>query len=74
MYRGRPFQIEAAIAFGGELPAQDTAELFFDEAQVPHENLLGEEGRGLQYLMSHLPRERLGVTAQAIATTRAIVV
>jgi alkylation response protein AidB-like acyl-CoA dehydrogenase len=54
------------------LPAQDTAELFFDDAQVPQENLLGEEGRGLQYLMSHLPRERLGVTAQAIATTRAI--
>lgn len=54
------------------LPAQDTAELFFDDAVVPAGNLLGEEGRGLQYLMSHLPRERLGVTAQAIATTRAI--
>jgi alkylation response protein AidB-like acyl-CoA dehydrogenase len=54
------------------LPAQDTAELFFDDAVVPLDNLLGEEGRGLQYLMSHLPRERLGVTAQAIATTRAI--
>src|SRR5205085_7587783 len=25
VYRGRPFQIEAAIAFGGELPADDTA-------------------------------------------------
>jgi alkylation response protein AidB-like acyl-CoA dehydrogenase len=54
------------------LPGQDTAELFFDDAAVPAENLLGDQGRGLQYLMSHLPRERLGVTAQAIATTRAI--
>ena len=54
------------------LPAQDTAELFFDDAAVPLDNLLGEEGRGLHYLMSHLPRERLGVTAQAISTTRAI--
>ena len=54
------------------LPAQDTAELFFDNAEVPAENLLGEEGRGLQYLMSHLPRERLGVAAKAMATTRAI--
>ncbi len=53
------------------LPAQDTAELFFEDAVVPAENLLGEEGHGLQYLMSHLPRERLGVTAQAIATSRA---
>jgi alkylation response protein AidB-like acyl-CoA dehydrogenase len=54
------------------LPAQDTAELFFHDAQVPAANLLGEEGRGLQHLMSHLPRERLGVTAKAIANTRAI--
>lgn len=54
------------------LPAQDTAELFFADAVVPHANLLGEEGKGLPYLMSHLPRERLGVTAKAFAVTRAI--
>jgi alkylation response protein AidB-like acyl-CoA dehydrogenase len=54
------------------LPAQDTSELFFNDAIVPSTNLLGEEGRGLPYLMSHLPRERLGVTAKAMATTRAI--
>lgn len=54
------------------LPAQDTSELFFKDAVVPATNMLGEEGCGLQYLMSHLPRERLGVSAKAIATTRAI--
>jgi len=54
------------------LPAQDTAELFFTDARVPAENLLGEEGHGLRYLMSHLPRERLGVANTAIATSRAI--
>jgi alkylation response protein AidB-like acyl-CoA dehydrogenase len=54
------------------LPGQDTAELFFHEATVPEANLLGEQGRGLAHLMSRLPRERLGVTAKAIATTRAI--
>ncbi len=54
------------------LPAQDTAELFFRDAEVPTANLLGEQGAGLRYLMSHLPRERLGVTAKAMATTRAI--
>ncbi|MFL6059606.1 MAG: acyl-CoA dehydrogenase family protein [Marmoricola sp.] len=54
------------------LPAQDTAELFFSQARVPAANMLGEEGHGLQYLMSHLPRERLGVSAKAIATSRAI--
>jgi alkylation response protein AidB-like acyl-CoA dehydrogenase len=54
------------------LPGQDTSELFFNDAIVPADNLLGEEGRGLPYLMSHLPRERLGVTAKAMSTTRAI--
>ncbi|KAB7761377.1 acyl-CoA dehydrogenase family protein [Mycolicibacterium mucogenicum] len=54
------------------LPAQDTAELYFRDAEVPAANLLGEVGMGLPYLMSHLPRERLGVSAKAIATTRAI--
>jgi alkylation response protein AidB-like acyl-CoA dehydrogenase len=54
------------------LPAQDTAELFFSQARVPAANMLGKEGQGLQYLMSHLPRERLGVSAKAIATSRAI--
>ncbi|MGU3500957.1 acyl-CoA dehydrogenase family protein [Mycobacterium sp. C31M] len=54
------------------LPGQDTSELYFQDAVVPAGNLLGDAGRGLQYLMSHLPRERLGVTAKAMATTRAI--
>ena len=54
------------------LPGQDTSELFFNDAIVPAANLLGEQGRGLPYLMSHLPRERLGVSAKAMATTRAI--
>lgn len=54
------------------LPGQDTAELFFENACVPVSNMLGDEGRGLQYLMSHLPRERLGVVAMSLATTRTI--
>ncbi|MFJ2758999.1 acyl-CoA dehydrogenase family protein [Nocardioides sp. NPDC087217] len=54
------------------LPGQDTAELFFEDARVPAENMLGEEGMGLRYLMSHLPRERLGVAAMAIGSARAI--
>ena len=54
------------------LPGNDTAELFFSDARVPAENLLGEEGQGLRYLLSHLPRERLGVSNTALATSRAI--
>jgi acyl-CoA dehydrogenase len=47
--------------------AQDTAELFFDDAFVPAENLLGEEGRGIAQLMRHLPRERLSIAVVAVA-------
>jgi len=35
VYRGRPFQIEAAIAFGGELPAEDAARVIRFANRVP---------------------------------------
>lgn len=54
------------------LHGQDTSELYFDDCRVPVENLLGEEGRGLHYLMGHLPQERLGISAMAIANARAV--
>jgi acyl-CoA dehydrogenase len=47
--------------------AQDTAELFFDDARVPVENLLGEEGSGFPSLMANLPRERLSMAVSAVA-------
>jgi acyl-CoA dehydrogenase len=47
--------------------AQDTAELFFDDAQVPAENLLGDVGQGFPYLMTNLPRERLSMAISAVA-------
>lgn len=53
------------------LAAQDTAELFFEHASVPAENLLGDEGQGLRYLMERLPRERLSIAASAQASARA---
>ena len=47
--------------------AQDTAELYFEDARVPVENLLGEEGRGFYYLMRQLAQERLSVAVLAVA-------
>ncbi|GHA19831.1 acyl-CoA dehydrogenase [Arenicella chitinivorans] len=44
----------------------DTAELFFSDVRVPADALLGKEGHGFAYMMSELPRERLGVAVQAI--------
>jgi acyl-CoA dehydrogenase len=56
--------------------AQDTSELFFNDARVPVGNLLGVEGKGFSMLMRELAWERmmiairaLGVAEQAIETT-----
>jgi alkylation response protein AidB-like acyl-CoA dehydrogenase len=49
------------------LKAQDTAELFFDNVEVPKENLLGEEGQGFIHLMQNLPQERVSIAAIAVA-------
>jgi acyl-CoA dehydrogenase len=48
--------------------AQDTGELFFDDVEVPLENVLGEPGRGLQYLMRNLAQERLSIAVSAVAS------
>ena len=37
----------------------NTAELIFDDVEVPFENVLGEEGKGVQVLMSGLDYERV---------------
>lgn len=50
--------------------ASDTAELFFDNVQVPTNQLLGEaEGHGFHQLMSQLPYERLMLAVPAAAVT-----
>jgi alkylation response protein AidB-like acyl-CoA dehydrogenase len=49
------------------LKAQDTAELSFEDVQVPVTNLLGEEGKGFSYLMCQLAQERLSVGVSAVA-------
>ncbi|GAB3199451.1 long-chain specific acyl-CoA dehydrogenase [Nocardioides hungaricus] len=49
------------------MKAQDTAELFFDNVEVPKENLLGAEGSGFVSLMTNLPQERISIAAMAVA-------
>jgi alkylation response protein AidB-like acyl-CoA dehydrogenase len=53
--------------------AQDTAELFFTDVEVPVANLLGEEGRGFYYLMHNLAQERLGIAVGAVAVAQAAI-
>jgi acyl-CoA dehydrogenase len=52
------------------MPAQDTAELFFEGCRVPAANLLGTEGRGFYHLMENLPSERLSIAVSSIAGAR----
>jgi acyl-CoA dehydrogenase len=53
------------------LKGQDTAELFFDNVEVPAENLLGQENNGFIYLMQELPWERLQIAIAAAAKAEA---
>jgi len=52
------------------MPAQDTAELFFQNVKVPKGNVLGEPGRGFYYLMEGLAEERLISAVGSIANAR----
>jgi len=45
---------------------QETNELFFDNLQVPAENLVGEEGKGLKYILDGLNAERILIAAECI--------
>ena len=49
------------------LHASDTSELFFDEVEIPPENILGgEEGKGFYQMMQQLPQERLIIGCGAV--------
>ena len=47
--------------------ASDTALLFFQDMRLPANALLGQENKGFVIMMEELPRERLGIAAQAVA-------
>src|SRR5215213_10253236 len=55
------------------LHSQDTAELFFNDARVPAENLLGAEGQGFAQMVHNLAQERLSVAVVGVATAQAAV-
>ncbi|MFC6885475.1 MULTISPECIES: acyl-CoA dehydrogenase family protein [Actinomadura] len=55
------------------LRTSDTAELSFSDVRVPVENLLGEEGRGFEYLTHNLAEERLAIAVQSYASAAAAV-
>ena len=49
------------------LHAADTSELFFDDVEIPPENILGgTEGQGFYQMMQQLPQERLIIACGAV--------
>jgi glutaryl-CoA dehydrogenase (non-decarboxylating) len=51
--------------------AGSTGELFFDDVEVPAENLIGEEGQGFEIAMHSLDQGRFTVAAGAVGVVRA---
>ncbi len=44
----------------------ETNELFFDNLEIPAENLIGEEGKGFKYILDGLNAERILIAAECI--------
>lgn len=44
----------------------ETNELFFDDLEIPAENLIGTEGKGFRYLLDGLNAERILIAAECI--------
>ncbi|NHC61389.1 acyl-CoA dehydrogenase family protein [Paenalcaligenes suwonensis] len=44
----------------------ETNELFFDNLEIPEENLIGEEGKGFKYILEGLNAERTLIAAECI--------
>ncbi len=44
----------------------ETNELFFDNLEIPAENLIGEEGKGFKYILTGLNAERTLIAAECI--------
>ena len=47
-----------------------TTEVFFDNVEVPAENLIGEEGRGFRYILSGMNAERILIAAECIGDAK----
>jgi alkylation response protein AidB-like acyl-CoA dehydrogenase len=47
-----------------------TTEVFFDNMEVPAENLVGEEGKGFRYILDGMNAERILIAAECIGDAR----
>ncbi len=47
-----------------------SCEVFFDDVEIPAENLIGEEGRGFRYIMSGMNAERILIASECIGDAK----
>jgi acyl-CoA dehydrogenase len=52
------------------MPNHETNEVFFDNLEVPTENLIGEEGRGFRYILDGMNAERILIAAECVGDGR----
>jgi acyl-CoA dehydrogenase len=68
------FLVDLREAIGGGMTVRpivnmvnhETNELFFDNLEIPAENLIGEEGKGFKYILDGLNAERTLIAAECI--------
>ena len=48
----------------------NSCEIFFDNVEVPAENLVGEEGRGFRYILDGMNAERLLISAECVGDAK----
>ncbi len=48
----------------------NTNEVFFDDMEVPAENLIGEEGKGFRYILDGMNAERILIASEAVGDAR----
>ena len=64
--------LEDALGSGMEIKkirnmvGHETNEVFFDDLEIPEENLIGEEGKGFRYILDGLNAERTLIAAECI--------
>ena len=72
------FLVDIPSALGNGLTIQPlrtmmnhaTTEVFFDDLEVPSDNLVGEEGHGFRYLIDGLNAERILIAAECVGDGR----
>ena len=53
------------------IKSSDTTELYFDNVEIPKENLIGNEGDGFKICLGTLDGGRIGIAAQALGIAQA---